>query len=231
VTVPDPPHPTDATAVAQARPASTVVVVDEQNGEVAVLMVRRNTALQFYGGFWVFPGGVIDAADGSDAMQAAAQAGCRELQEEAGLRVTPSDLVYWAHWITPSVLPRRYDTRFFIARQPLDQAPSVNDSEVTALSWLPLAVWTRVWEGGDFPVPFATQFVLRELAEALQQHGSLAAVLATAVARPVLTILPKALNDEVSVLPWDPHYEALPGHGWSWTPAQTATRGHWPSRG
>jgi 8-oxo-dGTP pyrophosphatase MutT (NUDIX family) len=208
-----------------------VVVIDQHDDRYSVLMVQRNPALRFYGGYWVFPGGAIDLADGRFETDAAAQAGCRELREEAGLRVAPADLAYWARWITPSGFPKRFDTRFYVAKRPADQQPRVIDGEVTALSWLPLASWPSLREGGDFPVPFATQFVLRELAEELERHGSLAALLAIATTRPILTILPKMLSDEVSVLPWDPDYDTLSGDGITWSAEQVAARDHWPSRG
>ena len=226
------PPPDSADPPPVARAAATVVVLDERGDGAAALMVRRNLALRFYGGYWVFPGGAIDAADGHDAdPAAAARAGCRELREEAHLDVAASDLVYWARWITPSGYPRRFDTRFFITRLPTGQAARVTDGEVTALAWLPLASWPTLSEGGTFPVPFATQFVLRELAEALRRYESLDRLLAAAASRCVLTIQPKMLGDEVTVLPWDPDYELLAGDGIAWSPGQVATRRHWPSRG
>jgi 8-oxo-dGTP pyrophosphatase MutT (NUDIX family) len=214
-----------------ARAAATVIVIDEGTSGPAALLVRRNAALRFYGGYWVFPGGAIDAADGAPIETASLHAGCRELREEAGLELGAQDLVYWARWITPSGLPRRFDTRFFVARLPHDQSARIVDGEVTALTWLPSASWTGLSEAGAFPVPLATQFVLRELAAALQEHRSLAALLAAANARQVVPVLPKMVADDVSVLPWDPHYDLLPGEGLPWSAEQTGARRGWPSRG
>jgi 8-oxo-dGTP pyrophosphatase MutT (NUDIX family) len=214
-----------------ARAAATVVVIAEGTSGPEALLVRRNSALRFYGGYWVFPGGAIDEADGTPIETASLRAGCRELREEAGLELSARELVYWARWITPSGLPRRFDTRFFVARQPHGQSARVVDGEVTAVTWLPIASWSGLSEAGAFPVPLATQFVLRELAEALYEHRSLATLLAAADTRQVVPVLPKMVAGEVSVLPWDPHYNLLPGEGLSWSAEQTAARRGWPSRG
>ena len=41
------------------------------------------------------------------------------LVREAGLRLTLDRLVPFAHWITPSFEPRRFDTHFFLVRAPV----------------------------------------------------------------------------------------------------------------
>lgn len=46
-------------------------------------------------------------------------------------------LHYFAHWITPDFESRRYDTRFFIAIAPENQAPSHDDGELIASRWRP----------------------------------------------------------------------------------------------
>ncbi len=56
---------------------------------------------------------VIDGEVGTDTL-AARVAAVRETAEEAGFRLRdPQDLRYIAHWITPEVEERRFDTRFY----------------------------------------------------------------------------------------------------------------------
>lgn len=43
-----------------------------------------------------------------------------KLAREAGLRLTLDRLIPFAHWITPSFEPRRFDTRFFLVHAPAD---------------------------------------------------------------------------------------------------------------
>src|SRR5262245_40258152 len=120
----------------QARPASTVIVLRE-GSPFEILMVRRNDTVAFMAGSYVFPGGRVDDGDRppasgglpraafrdlSDAEEAAYRAAAvRELEEEASVRIGIDDLQPYAHWVTPEIETRRYDTRFFLARMPRGQ--------------------------------------------------------------------------------------------------------------
>src|SRR5687768_6793377 len=117
-----------------------------------VLMVRRNDKVAFMAGSFVFPGGRVDEADRpapgaalvparfpdlSDEDEATYRtAAVRELLEEANVRLTPADLEPLAHWVTPQIETRRFDTRFFLARMPAGQVAKHDEGETTALEWL-----------------------------------------------------------------------------------------------
>jgi glyoxylase-like metal-dependent hydrolase (beta-lactamase superfamily II)/8-oxo-dGTP pyrophosphatase MutT (NUDIX family) len=45
-------------------------------------------------------------------------------------------LVYFDHWLTPAGRPRRFDTRFFLARAPDDQAAAHDEAEIVDARWL-----------------------------------------------------------------------------------------------
>ncbi|MDG2272192.1 MAG: NUDIX hydrolase, partial [Halioglobus sp.] len=47
----------------EVRPASTVVLLRNSTRGLQTLMLRRNKALIFAGGAWVFPGGALEAED------------------------------------------------------------------------------------------------------------------------------------------------------------------------
>ncbi len=47
-----------------------------------------------------------------------------------------SRLARWAHWITPEGMPRRYETRFFLAFMPLGQECSPDAKETTHGIWI-----------------------------------------------------------------------------------------------
>ena len=75
--------------------------------------------------------------DLSDADEAAYRtAAIRELQEEANVDITIDDLQPFAHWVTPEIEIRRFDTRFFLARMPAGQVAKHDEGETTALEWL-----------------------------------------------------------------------------------------------
>jgi 8-oxo-dGTP pyrophosphatase MutT (NUDIX family) len=128
-------------------------------------------------------------------------------------------LVYWAHWITPSVVPRRFDTRFFIAAVPSDQSAVIDSTETVDHAWMSPAALITAAHAGTMQVSHPTLYNLMELDASLQQHGSLQGLLAAEAQRDVVAILPKMIHEErtTMVLPWDPFYrnfagESVPGH-------------------
>jgi 8-oxo-dGTP pyrophosphatase MutT (NUDIX family) len=130
------PEPT----VAPAHPAATVVLLRERQDDFEVLLVRRNQQLAFHGGAWVFPGGRVDPADHAlaaddDPVSAARQAAVREVQEEVGLTVVPDQLVLISRWITPEILPKRFDTWFFASRAD-GGSVEVDGNEIHAHRWI-----------------------------------------------------------------------------------------------
>ena len=81
-------------------------------------MVRRPDRGVF-GGVWVFPGGTLDPGDHAEAdlsMDSGfRRAAVRELAEEVGIILDVEALTFVSRWVTPSVFPKRYDTRFYVA--------------------------------------------------------------------------------------------------------------------
>ena len=51
------------TDIPKARPASTVVLLRDTDNGMETLMLKRNKALMFAGGLWVFPGGALEESD------------------------------------------------------------------------------------------------------------------------------------------------------------------------
>ena len=58
------------------------------------------------------------------------------LCERHGLRLDAGALAYHSHWLTPPGLPKRFDTRFFVARLPGGQVPVVDAGEALEAAWL-----------------------------------------------------------------------------------------------
>lgn len=82
--------------------------------------------------------------------------------------VLRSDLLRpWAHWTTPEFEPRRYDTRFLLARLPVEQdARHVEEGEATESGWWrPVDVLDRYVRGEVLLLP-PTLVTLEELAAA-----------------------------------------------------------------
>lgn len=184
--------------------------------------------MRAFGGYWVFPGGAVDATDHSLEYTA-----CRELLEEAGLAVDTRALHRWAHWITPSAQRTRFDTTFFIVQSPRDQNINVTTEESSEGRWIPLSVCAAPVPTTELAMMPPTIFVLRELAEAVQANGSLGLTLERADLRTPLTVIPKVVVEgahSMVVFPWDPEYAALPGEGVDWDANARSKRSQWPSR-
>lgn len=65
------------------------------------------------------------------------------------LRLSVSELVPWSRWITPisQLQAKRYDTRFFVARAPLDALAQHDGYETTEACWMqPRLALHRYWE-------------------------------------------------------------------------------------
>jgi 8-oxo-dGTP pyrophosphatase MutT (NUDIX family) len=59
-----------------------------------------------------------------------------ELCRLEGLRLDLGSIHYFAHWITPTGSPRRFDTRFFVAAAPSGQEPLHNPGELIDHVWI-----------------------------------------------------------------------------------------------
>jgi 8-oxo-dGTP pyrophosphatase MutT (NUDIX family) len=91
--------------------------------------------MRFHGDLWAFPGGHVDAGDqaGSD-LETAKQCAVRETLEETGLALKSQDLIYFARWITPKIMPRLFDTWFFLAMGAFENV-RVDGTEIIGHAW------------------------------------------------------------------------------------------------
>jgi 8-oxo-dGTP pyrophosphatase MutT (NUDIX family) len=55
---------------------------------------------------------------------------------DEGLKPATDTLSYFAHWITPEVLPIRFDARFFVAAAPSGQEASPDGKETVEARWI-----------------------------------------------------------------------------------------------
>jgi 8-oxo-dGTP pyrophosphatase MutT (NUDIX family) len=189
------------------RQSASVIVLRDGDAGLELLLVRRNPEQRFMGGYWVFPGGAVDAADGEgDAAHRAAAV--RELHEEAGVAgVDAAELVTYSRWITPELIKIRFDTHFFVVRAPAGARPVVDGVECVDLRWLSPAAALESHAAGDLPLVFPTFRHLQELAA----FGTVEELLAHARGRPVEPVLPRVLLGEGEprlLLPGEPGYDA-----------------------
>lgn len=118
-------HEPGGAGQAPVHDAATVVLLRDAPGGPECLMLRK-TRGQAFGGLWVFPGGRVEAVDGS-GLEGARAAAVREAAEETGLVLSGAELEPFAHWMPPPEAPRRYATWFFLAGLPGGAAEVVVD--------------------------------------------------------------------------------------------------------
>lgn len=161
-------------------PSSTVVLLRDTPSGLKVLLLRRNSDIA-YGGSWVFPGGRIDANEfstaGEDHLKAARLAAVRETHEEAGITINEPDLLYFSHWTTPVIRPKRFSTWFFLAPV-TDKAVQIDGGEIHEFEWRTPANALEAQQESKIELPPPTFVTLTQLkpfvtvSEALSHFGS-----------------------------------------------------------
>ncbi len=88
-----------------------------------------------------------------------------ELCRAEGLHLNFDDLRYVSHWITPVGPPRRFDTRFFVARSPRGQRPAHDGGETVESCWISPIEAMELHEAGKFEMIMPTVANLEPLLE------------------------------------------------------------------
>ena len=161
------------------RPAASVVLMRRggKHGEreLEVLLLQRDPNAAFFPGAWVFPGGACDPEDGEGPESYRACA-IRELREEAGIELpVDEEMVPFCRFITPEVVPRRFDAWFFLALAPAHSPPKVDGSEIVDARWFRPAAALADSDGGGVGLAFPTRIQLGWLAEHATSNDALAA--------------------------------------------------------
>jgi 8-oxo-dGTP pyrophosphatase MutT (NUDIX family) len=172
--------------VTEARAAATLLVVRDGSDGIEVVMGKRPPGGPF-GNVWVFPGGAVDVEDFEASLEpdtAWRLAALRETWEEVGLALTdPADaeippgpgsvhvrmreagirfatsrLVYLSNWVTPRMVSKRFDTRFFLATGDGELRSS---DELAGVDWVTAERAVADHNRGGFPMIFPTVSHLR----------------------------------------------------------------------
>jgi 8-oxo-dGTP pyrophosphatase MutT (NUDIX family) len=191
------------------RPAASVVLLrrggKHGDRELEVLLLKRSGEAKFMPNVWVFPGGAVDAEDGTGEAGYRACA-VRELAEEAAIELpAEEELVLFSRWITPAVISTRFDAWFFLALAPAHTPPKPDGVETTEAAWFKPSAALKAQEDGEIVLAFPT---LSQL-QSLLPHRTSDEALAAHRDREVEPILPVVLGDRENhrvVMPGDPDY-------------------------
>ena len=108
-----------------------VAVARECFEECGVLMVRRNGSMLDFRDDRVF-----SRFESLREDVLAGNLGFVQMCEQENLQIACDMLGYFSHWITPEMAPRRFDTRFFLAAMPGDQATLAHTDETADDDWV-----------------------------------------------------------------------------------------------
>ncbi len=171
------------------HPSATVILLRDRDAQVDVLLLRRSENIETHGGFWVFPGGRVDAEDRTDPydpLESARAAAVREVAEESGLEIDGEELVPVSRWVTPPVMPKRFDTWFFIAGAG-DAQVEVDGEEIDLHRWLTPTAALEAFRSKELQLPPPTFVTLTML----EQFSTVDSALATLRRRSPEEFLPR----------------------------------------
>ncbi|WP_256841455.1 NUDIX hydrolase [Ornithinimicrobium cryptoxanthini] len=112
--------------------------------------------------------------DERDALLAREQS-FAELLIRRGLVLRTDLLALRAHWITPECEPKRYDTRFFVARLPVGQVADDRSSEAALVRWATPATLIAEHERGELTMLPPTRVMFEQLSRATDLTSALTA--------------------------------------------------------
>ena len=126
------------------------------------------------------------------------------------LQLALDELAYFAHWVTPEIETRRFDTRFFVARAPAGQTPVHDAGETSHSEWLPPLAAIDQCRRGAISQPPPTWTTL----SMLSRFGSIDEVFGWARQKPIPRVQPRfERRGEQTLLfyPGDPMYPRVEG--------------------
>ena len=105
---------------------------------------------------------------------------------EENLTLAVDQLIPFAHWITPEMVPKRYDTHFFVAKAPDAQSASPDGSESVEAIWINPNDAIKQGDEGKLTVIFPTRMNLQKLGS----HSSVEEAIEQTKQQKIITVLP-----------------------------------------
>ena len=103
--------------------------------------------------------------------------------EREGLRLACDQLVHFAHWVTPTMLPKRFDTHFFLAAAPEDHLAVHDGHESVDSVWIRPADALEGARTGKYTIIFPTLRNIEKLAESASVDAAIDAARRSRIVR------------------------------------------------
>ncbi len=137
--------------------ALRIAAIREAYEETGILLARHDDGSPFRG---------HDRAGARRADIVATPEGFLTLLADLGLVLDLRALTVFARWITPMMMPKRFDTWFYLAAAPADQLAQCDGWETVDAEWIEPTEALRLGAAGERSVIFPTRMNLKLLAEA-----------------------------------------------------------------
>ena len=113
-----------------------------------------------------------------------------EVIRKLDLEIALDSLTIFARWITPPIMPKRFDTFFYAVTAPADQVAACDGKETVDAEWIAPREALRLAESGERTIIFPTRMNLQLLAEASDPVDALA----RARSRKLVTVEPELIE-------------------------------------
>jgi 8-oxo-dGTP pyrophosphatase MutT (NUDIX family) len=176
--------------------ALRIAALREAYEETGILLARHSDGSAFRGN---------DRASALREQVVAEPEAFLRLLADFDLSLDLTALSVFARWITPKMMPKRFDTWFFVAVAPLDQLAQCDGWETVDAEWIEPAEALNLAAGGQRTVIFPTRMNLKLLAEA----SSAADAIRRADLRTLMTVEPRMIDGpdgRMLVIPSDAGY-------------------------
>jgi len=179
--------------------ALRIAAIREAYEETGILLARHPDQSPFHGDF--------RAGEARDDVAADRRA-FLDLVTELDVHLDLGALSVFARWITPVMMPKRFDTWFYVAAAPPDQLALCDGWETVDAEWIAPAEALRLATAGERKIIFPTRMNLQLLAEAADAEDAVV----RAQARALVTVEPKVVEGPqgpMLVIPEDAGYGAV----------------------
>jgi 8-oxo-dGTP pyrophosphatase MutT (NUDIX family) len=105
-------------------------------------------------------------------------------------------LIPFAHWITPEIAPKRFDTHFFLVAAPPDQVALHDGRESVDSTWTTPSAALADADAGRCTIVFPTRLNLMKLARSHEVNQALAASRASTI----VTVMPRIEQTEAGAV-------------------------------
>lgn len=131
-----------------------------------------------------------------------------DVVRDLGVCLRLDDLAVFARWITPTIMPKRFDTWFYTVSAPPTQVAACDGRETVDAEWISPLEAIRLAASGERTIIFPTLMNLKLLAEAESAQNCIT----RAQQRRLVTVLPEVSEENgesVLVLPPDAGYGSV----------------------